>query len=149
MFFVSEGESDLPAEGCSDSRACFWRRFGGGRFADERSEEMRSKRDIRMIEGRARVAAKRLEQPSAEPLACLVRRAERWSRKDCVERISGRDPARKRPRKLRAPSHRAATSSGRKVLRYQTPNQALEPTRVAGASPASAGIAPATRVAHL
>ena len=114
MDFVYKEVSDLPADAFSDFSACFWRRFEIGHFAGEAFFAKRSNQVSRKGEGKSRVAAKRFQQTSAEPLACFVRRSMRCSFKVFTSRLSGRAPA----RSLALPS-RSATSSGMNALEYQ------------------------------
>ena len=86
----------------------------------------------------------RVQQTSAEPLACFVRRATRCSLKAFTSRLSGRAPA----RPLSFPTW-SATLSGMDASQYQAPNQALQPTRMLVTIRAYARLAPSTRVADL
>ena len=144
MTFVYREVSDLPADAFSDSNACFWRLFESGRFADEGFCEERAKQVFRRVEGRSRVPAKRLQQTSAEPLACFFRRAMRCSFKVLTQRSSGRTSA-----LTHSLPRRSATSSGDYTFLRRTPNQALQPTHMLVTDRADARSAPSIRVADL
>ena len=98
-------------------------------------------------------SVKRLQQPSAEPLACFVRRAMSAGERDFSSRLSARTSALSRS----LPSRSATSSGKRSVLRRvfqmsqcaHTPNQALQPTRMLVTCRADARPAPSTRVADL
>ena len=100
-----------------------------------------------------KLATKRFEQTSAEPLACSVRRAMPAGLKVSGSRLSGRTSALTHSlpsRSATSPSKRAVS---RRVLQmYQSahsPNQALQPTRMLVTFRAYARPAPSTRVADL